>query len=186
LVKYMLVQTEYDTARVDGDVNVFNTYSTFVLKQDTMGFVSSIDEDTILVDNPNFEFVTPVVDRVTDEVEAAGYLRVEEDENPDFVVNVVVLENFSFYQSVSYPGYYSGYYSGYYGYYYPVVNTYYSNFITLVVEVVDIKNYAANGNKYMVIWTASIGDLGVTQDLVGKTLEAVDQAFTQSPYFSKN
>src|SRR5688572_23119344 len=63
LVKYMLVQTEYDTTRVDGDVNVFNTYSTFVLKQDTMGFVSSIDEDTILVDNANFVFVTPVVDR---------------------------------------------------------------------------------------------------------------------------
>jgi hypothetical protein len=186
LVKYMLVQTEYDTAAVDGNINVFNTYSTFVLRQDTMGFVSTVADDTILIDNSNFVFVTPVVDRVTEEIEAVGFDRVEENANPDFAVNVVVLENFSFTQTVSYPNYYSGYYSGYYGYYYPVVNTYYSNFITLVIEVVDIKNYAENGNKYKVMWKASIGDLGATLDLTGKTLEAVDQAFIQSPYFSKN
>jgi hypothetical protein len=188
LVKYMVVQTDYDTEEVDGVENIFTTYNTFVLRQDTIGYVSTLTDDTILVDGVNFEgeFVTPVVDQVTDEVEAGGFLRVEEDENPDFAINIVVLENFSFFQSVSYPGYYSGYYSGYYGYYYPVVNTYYSNFITLIIEVVDIKNYTVNGNKYKVIWKASIGDLGATLDLTGKTLEAVEQAFIQSPYFSKN
>lgn len=186
LVEHMLVQTQYDTAAVDGDINVFSTYSTFVLRQDTMGLVSTVDDDTILVDNSNFVFVTPVVDRVTEQIETVGFDRVEENASPDFAVNVVVLENFSFVQTVSYPNYYSGYYSGYYGYYYPVVNTYYSNFITLVIEVVDIKNYATNGNKYKVIWKASIGDLGATLDLTGNTLEAVDQAFIQSPYFSKN
>lgn len=191
LVKYMVVQTDYDTGEIDGSVNIFSTYNTFVLRQDTMGFVSTLEDDTILVDGFNFEgeFVTPVVDRVTQKVETAGtvgFQRVEEDQNPDFGVKIVVLQNFSFFQTVSYPGYYSGYYGYYGGYYGPVVNNYYSNFITLVIEVVDIKNYAANGNKYKVIWTAYIGDLGATLDLTGKTLEAVDQAFAQSPYFSKN
>jgi len=188
LVKYMVVQTEYDTEVINDATNIFNTYGTFVLRQDTMGYVSTIVVDTILVDGFNFdgEFVTPVVDRVTEEVENAGFLRVEEDQNPDFAVKIVVLENFSFFQTVSYPGYYSGYYGYYGGYYGPVVSTYYSNFVTLVIEVVDIKNYQANGNKYNVIWSSYIGDLGVTLDLTGKTLEAVDQAFIQSPYFSKN
>lgn len=188
LVKYMVVQTEYDTEQVDGDVNVFTTYNTFVLLQDTIGYVSTIAEDTILVDGYNFEgeFVTPVTDLVTEKVEEAGYQRVEEDENPDFSVNIIVLENFSFFQSIAYPGYYSGYYNYYGNYYGPIVTTYYSNFVTLVIEVVDIKNYAANGNKYKIIWTAFIGDLRSTLDLTGNTLEAVDQAFTQSPYFSKD
>lgn len=186
LVKYMVVQTEYDTLD-ENDNNVFKGFSTFVLRQDTMGYVSTISDDTILVDGVNInDFVTPVVDRVTDEVEAAGYERVEEDENPDFSVKIVVLENFSFYQNVTYPGYYSGYYGYYGGYYGPIVSTYYSNFITMVIEVVDVKNYIANGEKYKVVWSAYIGDLGVTLDLTNKTIEAVDQAFIQSPYFTKN
>jgi hypothetical protein len=51
---------------------------------------------------------------------------------------------------------------------------------------VDIANFAANGNKYRVIWTASMGDLITTDDLRGKSLEAIDQAFIQSSYINKN
>jgi hypothetical protein len=56
----------------------------------------------------------------------------------------------------------------------------------MVIQVVDNKNYVANGNKYKVIWTAFVGDLAATLDLKGKSLEAVDQAFEQSPYISKD
>jgi hypothetical protein len=187
LVKHMVVQTNYDTDLVNETDNIFNTYNTYVLRQDTMGFVSTIPgADTILIDDANFDFVEPVVGRITSKVNEAGFTRVEEDENPDFGVKVVVLQNFSFFQSVSYPGYYSGYYGYYGGYYGPIVNTYYANFITMVIEVVDIKNYAANGNKYKVLWSAYVGDLGITLNLKDNTLKAVDQAFQQSPYFSKD
>lgn len=186
LVKHMVVQTEYDTKAIDED-QVFTSFNTFVLVQDTMGFVSTVVEDTVLIDGVNFEgeFVTPVVDEITSQVEAAGFTRVAENQNPDFSVKVVVLQNFSFFQTVSYPGYYTGYYGYYGGYYGPIVSTYYSNFVTMVIEVVDVKNYAANGNKYNVIWSAYIGDLGATMNLTENTLEAVQTAFEQSPYFSK-
>jgi hypothetical protein len=87
---------------------------------------------------------------------------------------------------VNYSGYYpgSGYY-GYYGYYYPVVTNYYSNFVTLVIQVVDVANYDVN-DGYRVVWTAFFGDLNATLDLNGKTLEAVESAFDQSPYISAN
>lgn len=188
LVKNMVVETRYDVAEVDGADNVFNDYNTFVLRQDTMGFVSTYSADTILLDNPStiVDFVESTIDRVELDAEAQGYTRVEDDENPDFAIKMVVLENFSFFQSVTYPGYYSGYYGYYGGYYGPVVNTYTSNFVTLVIEVVDIKNYAANGNKYKVIWSAYIGDLLSSVDRKAKLIEAVDQAFVQSPYFSKD
>lgn len=185
MVKYMVVQTEYDEEEVDGVENVFNTYSTFYLRQDTLGFVSTYTADTILMDGGNIDFVEALIDSVGDMAESRGFIQVEEDQSPDFAIKIVVLENFSFFQTVSYPGYYSGYYGYYGGYYGPVVNTYSSNFVTLVIEVVDIKNYIINGSKYKVIWSAYIGDLLTTIDRKGKLLEAANQAFLQSPYFLK-
>ncbi|HEY3429436.1 MAG TPA: hypothetical protein VGK39_02090, partial [Cyclobacteriaceae bacterium] len=41
LVKHMVVQTEYDTKAIDED-QVFTSFNTFVLVQDTMGFVSTV------------------------------------------------------------------------------------------------------------------------------------------------
>jgi hypothetical protein len=188
LVKYMVVQTDYDPEQINEEENVFNDYTTFVLREDTLGFVSTYSSDTILLDEPGtrIDFVNAVVETVSANATARGFTRVADDENPDFAIKIVVLENFSFFQTVSYPGYYSGYYGYYGGYYGPVVNTYASNFVTMVIEVVDIKNYAANGNRYEVVWSAYIGDLLTTVDRKNKILYAVDQAFEQSPYFSKN
>lgn len=188
LVKYMVVETDYDVAQVNETENIFNDYNSFVLRQDTLGFVSTYTNDTILLDKPGtrIDFVKAVIEKVNDNFSDRGFNRVEDNEDPDFAVKIVVLENFSFFQTVSYPGYYSGYYGYYGGYYGPIVNTYASNFVTLVVEVVDIKNYAANGNKYKVIWSAYIGDLLTTVDRKNKLLLAVDQAFSQSPYISKD
>lgn len=187
-VAEMVVQTNYEESSVNAEFNIFNTYSTFILRKDTIGFVSSTSSDTILIDGVNITvpggFVTPVVNRVEHHLTAAGFNKVEEDENPDFAVNIAVLQNFNLFQTINYPGFYPGYY-GYYGYYYPIVTTYYSNYATLIIEIVDIRNYSLNGNGYKVIWKASIGDLISTVDLQKKTLSAVDQAFIQSPYIDK-
>jgi len=188
LVKYMVVQTDYDLERINEEANIFNNYATFVLREDTLGFVSTYSTDSTLLDQPGtrIDFVKAVIEKVRANATERGFTRVEDDENPDFAIKLVVLENFNFYQTVSYPGYYSGYYGYYGGYYGPVVSTHASNFVTLVIEVVDIKNYAANDNRYNVIWSAYIGDLLTTFDRKNKILYAVDQAFEQSPYFSKN
>ena len=184
LVKYMLVQTEYNEEFVNNEENIFDTYATFVIREDTIGFVSNTSETEYLTEGDVPGFVSPVVDAIRDEF-AQGYQQVTEDANPDFAVNVIVLENFNYYQSYNYGYGYPGSYYGYYGYYYPVVTTYYSNYVTLLVQVVDAKNPNFN-NEYPIIWSAYIGDLNATLDLTGKTLEAVDQAFVQSPYINKN
>jgi len=183
----MLVQTQYDQPSVSGVFNVFTDYSTFILRQDTLGFVSNRSTKTFLLEadlNVANGYVKPVIDLVGSNLATRGYERVEEDDNPDFAVNIVILDNFSFFQTIQYPGFYPGGYYGFYGYYYPIVTTYYSNYTTLVIEIVDVKN--ATGNQYKVIWKAFIGDLNTTFDLRGKTLEAIDQAFVQSPYIQKN
>jgi hypothetical protein len=184
LVKYMLVQTAYNEDFINDEENIFNTYSTFVIREDTMGFVSNLSDTEYLVDADVPDFVNPVVAAIRDGF-AQDYEQVTDDANPDFAVNVVVLQNFSYYQTYNYGYGYPGSYYGYYGYYYPMVNTYYSNYVTLLVQVVDAKNPNLQ-NEYPIIWSAYIGDLNATLDLKGKTLEAIDQAFAQSPYLKKN
>jgi hypothetical protein len=185
LAKHMLVQTEYNQDYVQTDQNIFNNYSTFVMDDVKMGFVSTVSPEKKFleeVDVPNF--VTPVLIAIRDSVINRGYQKVTEEDAPDFAVNVVVLQNFNFYQTVNYGYGYPGSYYGYYGYYYPYVSTYYANYVTLLIQVVDAKNPTAN-NEYPIIWTAYIGDLNYTTDLTAKTQEAVVQAFKQSPYFKK-
>ncbi len=188
LAKHMVVQTKYDTTRISDAGNIFNSYSTFFIRLDTIGYVfNSPTADTLLIDpirDGTTIFVTPVVDSIKSRVELAGFNYTAENNSPDFAVKAVVLQNFSFFQTVSYPSY-SGYY-GYNGYYYPVVSTYYSNSATLLIEIIDIKNFDTNNDKYVVVWRAYIGDLLFTDDLTGRTLEAVAMAFEQSPYISKN
>ncbi|MBX2947528.1 MAG: DUF4136 domain-containing protein [Cyclobacteriaceae bacterium] len=187
LARDMVVQTQYDQQSVTGVFNVFTEYETFVLRHDTIGFVSNRSNRKYLIEsdlNIANGYVKPIINLVGLNLASRGYDRVEEDENPDFAVNIVILDNFSFFQTIQYPGFYPGGYYGFYGYYFPIVNTYYSNYTTLVIEIVDVKN--ATGNQYKVIWKAFIGDLNNTFDLRGKTLEAIDQAFVQSPYIQKN
>ncbi|MBI3198597.1 MAG: DUF4136 domain-containing protein [Rhodospirillales bacterium] len=193
LVKHMVVQTSYDVEEINEEANVFNDFSTFVLRLDTIGFITPFSTDTLLLDDtnhttklPTVDFVSEVTHQINDRIEERGFERVLESEDPDFGVKVVILEQFSFFQPVSYPGYYSGYYGYYGGYYGPVVNTYSSNFVTMVIEVVDIKNYQANNFRYKVIWSSYIGDLITSADRNTKIQEAIEQAFIQSPYFSQN
>lgn len=185
LVKDMVVQTVYDQASVNQSQNIFTMYATFTIREDTLGFVSTRYSNTYITDGPADDFVKPVSRLVRDSIVASGYTKVAPNANPDFAVNVTVLDNFNFFQTIIYPGFYPGYY-GYYGYYFPIVSTYYASYGTLAIEIVDVKNYAANGNKYKVIWRAYMGDLYATIDLKAKTLEAVSQAFKQSPYIRKN
>lgn len=187
LAKDMVVQTNYDQPSIAQ--NIFSTYSAFIIREDTLGYVKrGINPDEAYLTDANFTrftggYVKPIIALVKENLSERGFTPVTEEDNPDFAVNIVILYDFSFFQTVNYLPSYGGYY-GYYGYYFPVVNTYYAQYASMVIEIVDIKN--ATGNDYKVIWKAFIGDLYTTFDLKTKTLEAIDQAFIQSPYIQKN
>jgi hypothetical protein len=120
-----------------------------------------------------------------------GYQYQPVEQNPDLGLNIYVVNDRSVYQSVSYPysygypGYsYGGYYGGYYGYYnYPYVNTYVTNQAILVIDLGDRKNGTAGSPR--LLWEVNLGDLITSVDQTGKVLEAIDQAFVQSPYLHK-
>jgi len=181
LVKDMVVQTNYD------NTISFSAFSTYALPPDTIGLVSNTSDASAIVNN----YSKAIVSAVKKNFDSQGFQRVELNQDPDFGVNIFVVNDLSVFQSVVYPNYYYGYpgygygsYYGYGGYYnYPYVNTQVYNQAILVIEFADL-NTIENGNA-RVVWTANIGDLITSVDQDVKVLEAINQAFVQSPYLKK-
>lgn len=181
LLDQMVVSTNYDTTVYIGG-NSIGTYKTYALPTDTIGYVSNTDRNDTIRTSPQYDLPRKVLQTVETNMNKLGYTRVGFHENPDIGVNVYAVKDLNLFQQVVYPNYY---YSGYYGYggyyYYPYVQTYAYNTGSLVVEFVDLKNAAAN-QKYEVIWNAYMGDLFNAVNQLDQSIEAVNQAFVQSPY----
>ena len=185
LFDQLVVSTNYDP-----QAN-FGFYSTYALPTDTIGFISNNYRDTILTAGTS-SLPRPVLEALAANLSARGYTRVKRNENPDLGIAVFVVNDFNLFQEVIYPGgaygYPGNYYSGYYGYNswyaYPYINTYVSNTGILIIEIVDLK--AKNpDNKARVIWNAYLGDVYSTIDLIKQSVDAINQAFAQSPYIIK-
>lgn len=180
-----VVSTSYDNTAN------FNSYKTYTLRTDTIGFISNLtSDDTIEVGS---QYARPVITQVNNNLVDRGYQKVEKTEDPDLAINIYVLKNLNVFQNVNYyPGYYDpGYYNyygsyyGYGGYYgYPYVSTYAYNTGVLVVEIIDLKSVNPN-SQVKVVWNAYMGDVFSSLDLKQQSLDAIDQAFVQSPYLIK-
>jgi hypothetical protein len=181
LLDQLVVQTHYDT-----EVN-FTDYATYSISTDTIGFISNANpNDTILTEHDTPGYPRTVLNQVATNLNKVGYTRVEKNANPDLGINVYVVNDYNLFQQVVYPSYYYPSYYGYYGSYYnyPYVNTYAQNTGALVVEIVDLKNIGAD-KKVRVLWTAYMGDVYSTINLVQQSVDAIDQAFHQSPYIGR-
>lgn len=180
LLDELVVSTNYDT-----NIN-FDNYTTYSISTDTIGFVSNrAPNDTIIVQSKE-DFPRPVLQSVQRNLNAMGFQRVERDADPDLRINVYVVNDYNLFQQVVYPNYYYpssyGYGYGYGSYYsYPYVNTYASNTGSLVVEILDLRNITAE-KKVKLIWSAYMGDIYSTINLIRQSEDAIDQAFNQSPY----
>jgi hypothetical protein len=185
LIDQLAVATNYD-ANTD-----FSKYKTYAIATDTIGLISNKTSDTIIVASKS-QFPRPVITAVKSNLDSRGYQQVDRMADPDLGINILVVNDFNVFQQVVYPNYYGGgfgypgsYYSGYYGYNsfysYPYINTYAYNTGVLIVEIVDLRNRSLD-NKVKVVWDAYLGDVYSTLDLVQESVDAVNQAFSQSPY----
>ena len=174
LLQNMVVQT----SKIE-DIN-YNYYKnrTFTMAPDTLGLYANYTADTFFVNS----YSKQVTARLKSEMQTAGFAFEARDGDPDLGIAATVVENYNVYQQVTYPTYYTGYYGyGYGGYYGPIVSTYTSSSSILVINLIDLKNRDSEG-RLRVIWKAYIGDLVKSVNPDSKVLEAIDQAFEQSPY----
>ena len=131
-----------------------------------------------------------LVDAVKTNMNARGYTLVQSNHStPDLGLGLTAIKDLNI--GVIYPGYWWGYWGGcYWGYCgYPPYYPWYGGGVvysiptgTLVLDMIDLKN--ANSNtKLTEIWGSVMsGGLGNTGDDLQLGVDAINQAFTQSPY----
>jgi Domain of unknown function (DUF4136) len=183
LLDDLVVSTSYDK-----EIN-FSQYTTYSIATDTLGLVSNNSPNDTIITHGKSPYPRPVIQKIQSNLVALGYSRVDNDEDPDLRINVYVVNDFNLFQEVVYSNYYYPSYYGYgygYGSYYgyPYVNTYATNTGSLVIEILDLRNITTD-KKVRVIWSAYMGDVYSTIDLIKQSEEAIDQAFIQSPYLGK-
>lgn len=182
LFDQLVVETNFDPS------TDFSAYVTYAIPSDTIGKISNIRNDDSLIVGASY--ARPVVNAIINNLNARGYTRVGRNESPDLAINVFILKNLDIRQQVDYYGYngYPGYfYPGYYGYgsyYYPYVNTYVSNTELLVIEIIDLKNVF--NNQVRAVWNAWLGDVYSAFRPLDQSVNAIDQAFRQSPYIQND
>jgi len=162
----------------------FGTYKTYFIS-DTVAFRSSTSKDSIL---PAAE-AKKLVDVVKSNMASRGYTFVPKSAKPDLGINLGALKDIDV--GVIYPGWWygyggwwgGGYWGWYYPYYYPYSVTYVITSGSVVLDVVDLKNAAAN-QKLVIIWTAYVGGGLATTTSVNTELaiNGLNQAYVQSPY----
>ncbi|WP_298301781.1 DUF4136 domain-containing protein [Hydrotalea sp.] len=174
----------YITQR-DSTVN-FSSYKTF-----------SIDDSVTVLDNgQSSRSLTPTgqafIDAITKYMQQGGYTLVTKAANPDLGINVTYINTTTtgIIDYSSYYDYYGGYYDptywgyGGYGYYSPYMyGTYQINSGALSIDMLDLKNAAANG-KIKIVWNGLIRGEGIADATTADS--QVQALFSQSPYLKTN
>ena len=158
----------------------FSDYGTYSMP-DTIKLITTNPNDTVWDDAD----AQQLIDEVKANMDARGYTLVDRNANPDLGVGFTAVKDLNV--GVVYPGWWWGYggcywYYCYYPPYYGWGAVYSIPTGTLIIDIIDLKNAVANG-KLDVIWTSVMtGGLGNTSDDIQLGVEAVNQAFDQSPY----
>ncbi len=178
LTQDLVVLTQYQVG------NNFNQYKTFAIS-DSVGYIT--DSDTTFLNN---SLTQAGIAAIVQNMENYGYTRVSRSANPDLGMNVTVFQ--TTHVNYYYPGWYWGY-PGYYppgywgypggGYYYPYWPTYVTTYSSgsMVIEMFDLKNATANGNKLAIVWDAYIRALLTGNHTQSDVTNSINQAFLQTP-----
>jgi hypothetical protein len=164
----------------------FAGYKTYYIS-DTINLKSSVSTDEVWFDAKSKQLVDVVKANMT----ARGYTFVPRGSSPNLGLGLTAIKDLN--AGVIYPGWWYGYWGGcYWGYcsyppYYGgggVVYTIPTG--TLVLDMIDLKNAVIN-EKLFVPWSSVMtGGLGNTNNDLALGIEAINQAFTQSPYLKTN
>lgn len=136
-----------------------------------------------------------IVGTVADRMEEAGYTRTDDKETADVGLQLSYVEKVTYFVGYNdpywwwyYPYYWTpGYWGDWAGWHYPYSVYYGYTAGSLLMEMVDLEADRQSGKKLPVVWDSFIGGL-LTPDAalnLQRTLDAVEQAFVQSPYLAK-
>lgn len=184
-----------DTDKLDNDYLVYTNYdkgSDF----STLNTFYAIDSILLISEQNtptywNNASSLKIIDQFRENLIDCGYVEVETPEEADAVLQLsYVSSTYYYYDYVngnpwwnSYPGYWNW---NSYGWYYPFFIPYSFSTGSIIGELVDMKSRQVDTDKLTVVWNAYIcGLLNGNSLSMSKTIDGINQAFTQSEYLSK-
>lgn len=179
-----LVYTAYDTG---ADFNAFGTY----YMPDSILLIGGSDKTEYWKDNNALEIVNTVAAGMS----ANGYTRTTDKEGANLGLQLSYVQKVTYFVGYDYPywwWYYPyywspGYWGDWLGWHYPYRVYYGYTAGSLLIEMVNLEGDQASGKKLPVVWDSFIGGLLTSSETVNqqRTIDAVKQAFAQSPYLKK-
>lgn len=174
-----LVYTNYDSG---SDFKNFNTF--YVI--DSIYLIDN-DDKTGYWNNNNSQ---KIANAFSDKFEAAGYQPAESIYDADIVLQLSYVSTTYYFNSYtpgpwwnSYPGYWNW---GGWGWYYPYNFSYSYSTGAIIGELVDTNAPTPQNDKLTIVWNTYICGLLDGNNLsYTRTMEAISQAFAQSPYLSR-
>jgi len=165
---------------------VFSSYKTYYIS-DTIALKTSNPNDTLWFTAD----AKQLVNAVKANMNARGYTFVpSKNSSPNLGLGLTAVKDLNL--GVIYPGWWWGYWGGcYWGYcgyppYYPWYGgggiVYSIPTGTLILDMIDLKNATANKKLYVPWGSVMSGGLGNTNNDLQLGVNAINQAFTQSPY----
>ena len=188
-------QKDPDTGKLDNHYLVYTNYDSGT---DFNSIESFYVIDSILLINDqntpkywNDAASQKIIAEFANNLDGYGYNRVDTPDEADAIMQLsYVSSTYYYYDYVngnpwwgSYPGYWNW---NSYGWYYPFYIPYSFSTGSIIGELVDMKSRVLSTDKFTVVWNAYIcGLLNGNSLSMSKTIEGIDQAFTQSGYLSK-
>ncbi|MBR2637244.1 MAG: DUF4136 domain-containing protein [Bacteroidaceae bacterium] len=191
LLGFVACEKDPDTDKLDNDYLVYTNYDkgTDFATLQTCHVIDSI----LIISNKekpeywNDKNSKAVVEEYKDNLVKYGYTIAESSEQADAVLQLSYVSNTYYFNDYSngpwwnsYPGYWNW---GGWGWYYPFSFFYSYSTGSIIAELVSTTPSAISNNKLTVVWNSYIcGLLNGNSLSMSRTVNAIKQAFTQSPY----
>ena len=137
-----------------------------------------------------------IIGTVADLMESRNFVRTDDKETAQTGLQISYVERVTYFVGYDYPywwWYYPyywapGYWGDWLGWHYPYQVYYGYTAGSMLIEMVDLTADRQSNRKLPVIWDSFIGGLLTSSHKVNmqRTLDAVNQAFMQSPYLETN
>lgn len=184
LHKDYLVYTAYDTD------TKFADFATYYLP-DSILIIGTNDKTEYWKDADAMQIVNTVAERL----DAAGYTRSTDKVSANLGMQLSYVKQVTYFVGNDYdywwwyyPYYWTpGYWGDWLGWHYPYQVYYGYTAGSLLMEMINLEADQTSGKKLPIIWDSYIGGLLTSSETLNqqRTIDAVEQAFEQSPYLIK-
>lgn len=184
LHKDYLVYTDYDGG------TKFSSFGTYYIP-DSILLIGGADKTEYWKNTQALE----IIDKVVANLDKRGFVRTEEKALADLGIQLSYVRRATYFVGYDlpywwwyYPYYWTpGYWGDWLGWHYPYRVYYGYTAGSLLVEMLNLDADRESGKKLPVVWDSFIGGLLSSDAEINqqRTLEALDQAFVQSPYLKK-